>query len=363
MQVADKLRIHAAENKHVKELARKGKSYHRFIASIVSKLGNSLLIKAPDHFSIYSVDSTDEQSSPYERTMEFISTVKEHAISERCILDFRDTKLVTAAAMVVLYAELEKVVYSSKLNHKISWSIKSPHVNKSLRSTGISRLLNRRNALVDFKNSEKLPVIKGVGKHNLEEILDHVQEKVYENRMDANTEFLFGDAVSETINNVGRHAYPNHRDEQKEWWLSCEVIGEQLYLAVYDRGVGIPHTVVEQPWFLVSLKKTYPEQYEKLMEALDETGSNFKFYAVRRLKDSELIYISMKGDVSGLKKSKHGQGSKSIKALVNDTDDGKLWVFSKKGLYVFEETDNVPQLYKLPVAFSGTLLQWNIKIR
>ena len=63
----------------------------------------------------------------------------------------------------------------------------------------------------------------------------------------------------------------------------------------------------------------------------------------------------MLGDVSGTKKSKHGQGSKSFKALVNETDGGKLWVYSSKGLYRFEDESKTPEVYKLPKHIGGTL--------
>lgn len=360
LQQQSKLRRLASEKKFKYALGRKNKTYGRVFHLVSRKVGDSYFIKAPVYVSIYSAS---ENSSPYEKTMKFINEVKQLIPRNKCILDFRETEFITAAALVVIYAELDFFLRKSNVKHKIFLPMQSKSVSRAIRNSGLTRLINRRAFEGNLEVLEKLPVIRGVGNEYLEEIIDHIQKSAYEDRMDPNTEFLFGDAVSETINNVGRHAYPAANDNEKEWWLICEVLNQQLFLAIYDRGVGIPKTVVDQPWFLFSLKSTYPDQYKAITEALDETGSNWKFYAVRRLKDSELIYISMKGDVTGMKQKKHGQGSKSIKALVNDTENGKLWVFSKKGLFVFEDADEIPQLYKLPTEFSGTLLQWNIKIK
>jgi len=364
LQLASKRRDLAHKTAYLKKLARKGKSYDTRRALTTRQLGNEVYVEAPEVVSIYRVNAQTSrlERSPYERTLRFILAVKKQLKKSKCVLDFRGTQVVTAAALVVLYAEIESIVTDVDFKHRVALPT-AKGAAKAIKNSGLMRLLNGRPLEKNFKELEKIPIIRGAGKEHLEEILNHIQERVYDNKMDANTEYLFGDAVSETINNVGRHAYPGKRDYEKEWWLTCEVIGDQLYLAIYDRGVGIPRTVVEQPWFLVSFKSMFPKQYQEVQDALEEVAPDVKLYAFKRLKDSELIYISMKGDISGTQKSKHGQGSKSIKALVNDTIGGKLWVFSRKGLYKFQSSDELPKLIKLPVELRGTLLQWNITIK
>lgn len=197
----------------------------------------------------------------------------------------------------------------------------------------------------------------------MDDILDFIQNCVYKNKMLPEVEYKYGDAVSETINNVGLHAYPGRVSGQKKWWLLCNVIGDQLYLAIYDRGVGIPKTVLEKPWLLASMEKEFPDKYEEIKKEFpDFENMGLNLFVTKKLTDPQLIYLSMLGDVSGTKKDKHGQGSKSIKALVDETDDGKLWIFSNKGLYKFSLEEDGAEMYRLPNKMLGTLVQWNIKI-
>ena len=208
-----------------------------------------------------------------------------------------------------------------------------------------------------------MPIISSVGSQQMEEIIDFIQRRIFKDNMSPTTEHAYGDAVSETINNVGLHAYPNTPLEEKRWWLMCSTFGRKLYLAIYDCGVGIPKTVIKKPWFFPLLKNSDPDQYRKLIEEmphLDATG--IEILVPKRIPDERLIYYSMQSDVTGTKQEKHGQGSKSIKALVNDTKDGLLWVFSNHGLYNFNVEDQQPGEAKLRMKFPGTLIQWNIEI-
>lgn len=68
----------------------------------------------------------------------------------------------------------------------------------------------------------------------------------------------------------------------------------------------------------------------------------------------------MVGDVTGTDSSKHGQGSKSIKALVADNDIGTLWIYSNDGLYKLKSGS--VETIDLPKRMHGTLIQWNIKV-
>ena len=79
------------------------------------------------------------------------------------------------------------------------------------------------------------------------------------------------------------------------------------------------------------------------------------------LSDAESVMLSMMSDVSSTHQDKHGQGSKSIKALVDDNEQGKLWIFSNKGLLV-KESAKAGNLIELPSSIDGTLIQWNIKL-
>ncbi|WP_216074030.1 hypothetical protein, partial [Acinetobacter baumannii] len=38
-------------------------------------------------------------------------------------------------------------------------------------------------------------------------------------------------------------------DDEKNWWIAVEKIENQLFIAVYDSGVGIPATLSKKPWY------------------------------------------------------------------------------------------------------------------
>jgi hypothetical protein len=352
--------IRKTEDIQNKELSRKGKIYNRYKNENIDRLGKALIFHAPKALSIYSVDNHDSYS--FEETIEFYFGLIKASRKSDCIIDFKITEVLTAAASLILFSLIHSNIPKSKfklslMNHT------TPSVNSVLNHTGLKRLMRSKRHNYDIENVSVLPIISGVGNSHFKEIIDHIQKQIYKNQMDADTEYLIGDAVAETINNVSRHAYPSLEDEEKIWWLICEVTNGQLYLAIYDQGVGIPETVVKKKWFSNSLKKLYPVQYKELMDHASLKDQITSLVANSSLKDEQLIYMSMLGDVTGTEKSKHGQGSKSIRALVSDTEDGKLWVYSNNGLYKFAAGSDIPLLCRLPLKIEGTLIQWNIKVK
>ncbi len=313
---------------------------------------NKLMV--PKEFSIYERDGGD--TIVYEQSIDFIENISKIDLNNSYVIDFSKTIRLTAAALVVLYATIEQVKERGTFKATIVWP-NSESVKKILMRSGMSELLrnippNRYNS----HNSNKT-IISGVGSEGFEELIDKIEKNVYREQMSDEIEFLYGDAISEALNNVGRHAYPNIDDEKRKWWLLCDVIGEKLYVLIYDAGVGIPKTVVQRNWFVKSVEEFYPEQYESAKE-----NSQNKLLFFKLLKDENLIDLAMKQDVTGTLKRKHGQGSKSIKALIGETEGGKLWIYSNNGLLTFKSEDEPVGLHSLNRKFPGTLVQWNIKI-
>jgi len=362
----DNLNKHAliGKKKSLKSLKRKGKVYGRFKPPLIDKvvnLSNYKIINAPEKVSIYDAEKPTKES--YIETLKFREDLSKYLNKKDCVIDFSTTMNITAAAMLVIFSEIQTLVETGSSNTIIGWSKVSPSVNRMLKRTGLKKLLRKKDSVHNFSGLRNLPIISGTGSQHYDDIVDFIITRYFHDSASPDTEYLISDAVSEAINNVSRHAYPDLDVEDKRWWLTCDVIGNQLYLAIYDRGIGIPHTVVEKRWFWSSLKATYPEIHDELKEKLGEKSSVVEIFKLTKYKDAELIYLSMIGDISGTQKSKHGQGSKSFKALVNNTDGGRLWVYSNKGLYIFENDDAPPQVYKLPKDIGGTLNQWNISLK
>jgi hypothetical protein len=348
-----------AETRWLKSLKRKNKRRNDFHAKQIAKKTNNKKLKAPPHISIYDPEGKNKNCL---KTLDFIEDIKRFFRKEPCIIDFSETNFISAAALITIYAALETANTEHNKKSTIVYSKLSPRTNKTLRRTNTSKLIEGKTIKYSLRDSRYLPIVSSVGTEQMEEIIDFIQERIYKGEMPPDTEFKYGDAVSETINNVNRHAYPSLSSSERRWWLLCEVIGKKLYLAIYDTGVGIPKTIIRKEWITSSLKKSYPEIYAELLEKKPELESTGLIPTIRRnLKDAQLIHLSLKGDVSGTKIQKHGQGSKSIRALVSETEDGKLWVFSNKGLYTYKDNDDF-ELYNLPKKVQGTLVQWNIEL-
>lgn len=342
------------------ELSRKGRNYDPKRHQSSKKIGNRRAIVAPEQISIYQFQGDSDKYTP---TIKFLEEIDRYFKVEDCYVDFSNTTQVTAAAMVVVYAALEIAGKDRLGKAEVIWSTRSSQVNAALKSTNVHKLIRGFQINYALDSVTSMPIVSSVGSEQMEEIVDFIQSRIYKDRMSPDTEYIYGDAVSETINNVRLHAYPELGLEDKRWWLTCMTFGKMLYLAIYDNGVGIPKTVVDRPWFLTSMKSTHPDEYSELIKLLpDFEKAGLAAYVPTIIPDEKLIYLSMQGDVSGTKKDKHGQGSKSIMALVSETKGGKLWVFSNKGLYTFNQADNSPGILKLPKRFPGTLVQWNIEL-
>lgn len=125
----------------------------------------------------------------------------------------------------------------------------------------------------------------------------------------------------------------------------CSVFDDSLYLAIYDQGVGIPETIHKTEWLWGIIKKS-----SKLMQRVSKS------------RDADLIELSMELGQSQTKQKKHGKGSKSIRALVEETPDGQLWIFSNKGL-LKESSKSNRTLIEHHDSIGGTLVQWNIRLK
>jgi len=363
LRLHDMNNYHRAHKKNKCNLKRRNRKYNKFRGKVENNtVGSNCIIKAPKVLSVLDWD-TPQTLSP---TLKFKEQIDKLVGLKKCILDFSDVIHFSASAQLLVYSSVQLAIkkygeYAEKT--QIAWSDKA-FINKVIRRMPLDKLCKQQGNLgIDFTdNRNRLQIVYGTSNQHIDNIIEFIQKWVYNNNMDSETEYRFGDAISETINNVSSHAYPELNLDEKKWWLICDVFGDQLYLAIYDAGVGIPATVVRKKWFWQNCKDTYPELIKDMQDLYPEDKLQLSFFKKTKIKDAQLINLSMKGDVSGTKVDKRGQGSKSIRAFVEDTTSGKLQICSSKGLYIFENEDKDVNLYELEKEVPGTLIQWNIKI-
>ncbi len=310
-------------------------------------------IKAPEIIEIYDAEG---QANHFLETMVFLNKIRTGFLKDNAVLDFRKTKHVSAAALIMLYAEIENCKRQKRA--RILYPKEQEKVKKSLQLTNIHKLVKASPISYEHLDEmEHIPIVSSKGADFQEEIIDHIQKRIYSDKLSPELEHKYGDAVSETIYNVQMHAYLDDGAEDK-WWLLCSVVEDRLYLAIYDLGVGIPNTVVKRSRFKDVISKLLPSVY------LKDVGQMTKQDLGRAgVTEAKLIDISMQGDVSGTREAKHGQGSKSIKALVESFSDGKLHIFSGKGLFKMSGEDCKVELFDLSAPVKGTLIQWSMDLR
>ncbi|MGA4576918.1 hypothetical protein, partial [Stutzerimonas frequens] len=156
-------------------------------------------------------------------------------------------------------------------------------------------------------------------------------------------------AITESFSNVWQHAYDDDfykiplPDEEKCWWIAVERINSQLFIAVYDSGVGIPTTLSKKPW--------YGELIADLLTRLGMSGAN----------DGLAIRAAVEYGNSRFKTGGRGKGLAEAKDFVSANPDGTMVIYSGSGSYEFKAA-NPEILESLPSSMAGTLIQWNLKL-
>ncbi|WP_417442486.1 hypothetical protein [Idiomarina abyssalis] len=327
-------------------------------------------IEAPEVLSIYS-----NQNGEFEATLEFKERlVKSRSLKGKTLVSFKFTKSFDASALLLIYSAVEQATPQETENQAKVRLADEPKVNMLLKRSNLKRLIEGRELIRVRADDQLLPVISSDSAEYTEEIVDFIKRKIYNNDLTANDESILSEAVMEAVENVLVHAYPELQTSPeplsssdtikgRQWWMVCDVVKDQLYLAIMDSGVGIPETVKHKNWFEKAFREEYPELYQELYSELGR-GERLleKLNYKPNVTDANFINISMTGDLSSIEQQGRGQGSKSIKSLVSENEMGKLWVFSGKGLYLFRSNDD-KELYNLPKSIKGTLLQWNIRIK
>ena len=314
--------------------------------------------------------------------IQWLEKYQQYSLYQTIILDFRETRYIKAAALVILFAALDRLITDFNKEIKIIHS-RNIKINRTLEQSGILNLCRNRMVSNNF-DKEYLPIISSTGGKHREDIVDFLAKKIYKD-MPAVLENIYADAIQEAINNVAAHAYLNFNEHiKKKWWLLCELIGNQLYLALYDTGIGIPASFeINMNWIdRLDITKEQVIQdlkniYQKELKWAENAGKTFEDYIETikqqkqnkqkniQLPDSHKIYLAMYADITrkeGRDELKHGQGSKSIKALVSNNDDGVLWIFSGFGRMQFRSDTETPNLTTLSSKLTGTLIQWNIQV-
>ena len=299
---------------------------------------------APKHLDVMEVEQTSI-------LFKFIESIKVLSISKELRISFVKCEHISAPVLVYLYAQLE--ILRDDTNHK-RIRISEPTLKGAMRAyltmSGLVDMLKRQTNLIDPKKDVVLPIQSGSDPNGFESIVDHIQYSILKSNFSPTREHLFGDALSEVFGNVTNHAYPHRDNIDKKWWALCQVIEDQLFIVVYDSGIGIPKSIKKNHWLLES----------KLGDKLNNIGIQKAFEYLKIENDADKIEFAMQAGANRRKEVKHGQGSISMHALVEEDDSSGLFVFSNFGQYYNVKNRSQKKVYTKPI--QGTLIQWNLSI-
>lgn len=273
------------------------------------------------------------------------------SVKNNVVVKFSKDVWLMAHTAVLLFAKIELIL---KKNNKRKITFNLNEANQQTKNlivkSGIAKLINPSNS----RAPSDFPILTGdCSDKNIqawEDAVDLIVEHLTAG--DTEAEFRIGSSLSEAVVNVNHHAYPDEEcRNQRKWWLFFEIVDKnELFLVIYDAGVGIPATLPHKDWFreIVKIKPAILRAVQKPISMSD---------------DASVIKASMIRGNTSTKKKKHGLGSGAILDLVESNSKGALWVCSNHGVYRKKSDCKKPHLINSKGSINGTLVQWNIRLR
>ncbi|HDS6347568.1 TPA: hypothetical protein QHU56_001411 [Klebsiella pneumoniae subsp. pneumoniae] len=308
-------------------------------------------IPAPSALDLFNPEN-------YKLFIEFITLIRDCINDgEKVLIDFRNTNAIKACAVIVLYAYIDFLQRQTKDKTVIAiTTCGSARVNNWFKICGIWGITGFQRVTADKLNSmEIVSAVAGKTKNNQESaearekiknVLKYIKGTIYEGKISVSDGQKLYAALTESISNVGLHAYSNETqfsefiaDIGKRWWILAHKVEEQLYLMVYDMGEGIPVTLVKKDFFTLIAQIFNPKT------------------------DSDKIYAAVQYGETRMNSQKHGKGLPDMKRYVVDNPEGQLHIFSGMGRYSYNAANNAEEQFDLPYSIGATLIQWNVSLR
>lgn len=318
---------------------RMGPAQKELAIFVKERRHDSLVLKVPESFCLYE--------NPKE-VLAFIRSISTAVYFEKkyAVLDFSDCKDITAAAALVLFAEVSRCRGDCPLSNsgKVIQLIrpKSKKVAAQLKESSLLRVIQQgsQRRLQDINDDERVFFCTGNNpKEDTQALVDRLKKKLDVDVLPPN----IAKAIGEGFLNVRYHAYKKGATEftRYRWWLYCYDSvrngNKSVVFVLYDRGVGIP-SLVEEHFDSVLTTEIAPKSHGLMIAKAFET----KFST-----DPE---------------NNRGVGSRDILSPIAKTDD-LLLVLSDKGAVEFGGIDDFHQPdFWSGCYLKGTLLQWRLYV-
>lgn len=274
-------------------------------------------------------------------------------------LDFSELLEVKISALVILYAHLE-IMLGSKVARKLLW-VKSPkeEINAGLSSIGVWALLGeeyRQEAgairICSVSNEQN----QNNNKQPLRDAITYAKDAIAQYQLSSvegeDDDAAFG-AISESFTNVWQHAYAEDLTLKyrtlgeaagvKKWWIALKHMNGELFMAVYDIGVGIPASTRKKGWY-----SSVKQDLVSFLSGMSSDNQDIK---------TALEYGNSRHKIQG-----RGNGLPTMKKFVETNPNGVLRIMSGRGMYRFGSRTGSENWFDLAASFPGTMVQWNIAL-
>lgn len=338
--------IHA---KGIQKRRSRKKRYRNAIAMNL-RVFSRVRIFAPKVLDLFNSDN-------YNCFVRFLTDIRDEIErNNKIIINFRNTESLKACAMVVLYAHID---FFQRLTNDKNIITLTPcnnaRVNRMFAGCGIWDITNFQKysdreaiglpVVSSVAGASKDPHVNQEARATIKQVLNFIKEKIYGgNITPIDAQNLYA-AVTESISNVGLHAYSSEDQYKdfiglagKRWWIFSRLIEDQMFILIYDMGEGIPLTLVKRDFFSIIFQMFKPET------------------------DAEKIHAAVQYGETRMKSEKHGKGLPDIKRFVLDNPMGELHIFSGMGRYSYYSSSKQEEKIDYKYSVGGTLIQWNIFI-
>lgn len=287
--------------------------------------------------------------------MQCIRDVSEYVLDhkQKVVLDFTHTKTIRAEGMILLYAELDRVIACAEIEKPISTippKQQKPH--EVLQQVGFYSLVGERydvapcmDDVVHWKkfrgtdqNGENLAELENIG-------IDPEEIKT------------IWRGVTEAINNSVEHAYAIPREldgfqgNHMRWWMFTHITDKEAVFVVCDLGCGYKNTI----------NNTIGVKLANQIKATLRLKANI---------DSQSIAVAMEYGRTATDKSERGKGSKDALSIISRNKTGRLAIYSNKGYVMYEKKEQShknrvafkPKQRKLNCSINGTIVWWSFPL-
>jgi len=316
---------------------------------VASRADGTVQLAAPEVFEIADASARRE-------LLFFLNRLRRFSVAERrgVRISFAETRRMVSGGTLLFVAELHRIRRILGSEFRISCSYpQSDKVEQVLQQVGVLRLLRKPERLTPTADD----VIHWVfidGALAEGEKANQLIE-AFSAKLPKQVIRDLYDGLVEAMTNCVHHAYIDTRGDglnirsETGWWMFAQEREQKLSVVICDLGVGIPR----------SLPRTHdPNVLTSTLEKIARAAN------VKGFRDVDYISAALELRKTRTGESHRGLGLIQFRDVVEDVDQGSLFIFSNKGaIQIRTHRPNVGEFkHEFSDSILGTIVHWSIPL-